>query len=72
MFTDQQLRQRADQLREQLKVTMLQTRNAIESTRKLTDQTVGWHKRQSQDRSVVRTIGNLRNTREKLDALRLR
>ena len=72
MFTDQQLRQRADQLREQLKVTMLQTRNAIESTRKLTDQTVGRHKRQSQDRSVVRTIGNLRNTREKLDALRLR
>ena len=70
MFTDQQLRQRAEELRQQLKVTIRQTRDAIESTKKLTDSAADLAGRQAHGRRVARTLQNVRCARKKLDGPR--
>lgn len=68
MNMDRLLRQRAEELRQQLRVTIRQTHEAIISTRKLTDELARRSKREALDRSLALTAENLCSSQEKLDA----
>ncbi len=71
MLTDHQLRQRAEAIRQQLQVTMRQTRDAIIGSMELIDHIARCRERESFGRSFPPTIGNVDSALQKLDALRL-
>ncbi len=67
MYSDRQLRERAEELRRQLHVTMHQTNEAIISTMRLTDEIARCRKRDVLTHRFAQTTEKILSSRKRLD-----